>query len=558
MRSLPEHDIRLFGKLACSAVSGLMRFPEQGGSCALKPVALPRRHADPSSSRANTWRASHPIDIKHQGKHPVPPEMVSVGRKRVDGAAVPACPRGHAPTDVVRAGTYGPRDANKNPVVGKQRQLWWCRPADGTNPHRFSERLPRTRLVGDGHACAECETHLAVFEGPQHARHYEFAARVVAQVLVAAGNGTSYRAAARTARSGARPKHWPVPARFGANGTLAGDWVAAFAPVVCEPVLAGESWPEVVCLDETWFGSTMETTRRRKRQALWVVWGAFAHSSGREPGRLFRLGCSGKLDGQAAAAWLSAVPGRPRFVVCDGTKLWPKAVALAWPQVIDPDTGEILAETPTIVPCEWHLRDRLTSVLRQCSVLPPRDAGEWRAPAPSGFAEARRRTLAKNRSELRIRAAQPDWYAQTRVAISRYDDPDNHPLVVAGRKAFWHTDGWDELRALAEKWGAGHLVMWMDREAWIRDYLENRDPRLPRSIGGLEANLRKVKLALKPRAHVLRNTVRTQRLLDLMTLHLRGADQADAYAARIRAHLEANHGGAPAQRAGITGGAHLH
>jgi hypothetical protein len=84
----------------------------------------------------------------------------------------------------------------------------------------------------------------------------------------------------------------------------------------------------------------------------------------------------------------------------------------------------------------------------------------------------------------------------------------------------------------------------------------NRDPRLPLSIGGPEAQLRKVKLMVKPRAPMLRNQERTQRLLDLITLHLRGADQVDAYANHIRAHVEANQGAAPAQRDCITGTAH--
>lgn len=474
-----------------------------------------------------------------------------MARKRVDGAAVPACPRGHAPADVVRAGTYG--------VGARKRQLWWCRPADARTPaHRFSERLPRVRLADGGHDCVECETRLAVFEGPQHPRHYEFAARVVAQALVAAGNGTSYRATARTARAAVGgSKTWPGAVRFGANGTLAGDWVAAFGPVVCAPVLGVEQWPEVVSLDEVWFGSTMPTTARRKRQALWVVWGAYAHPKSR-PGYLFRLGCSGVLNGEAAADWLRSVPGRPRVVVCDGTKLWPKAVALAWPPVVDPATGEIVADTPVIVPCEWHLRDRLMSLLRDCSVLPPRDADQWRSPRPDSAAEARRRAGARSKLELRVRAAEPDWYEHTRIAINRYDDPDKHPLVVAGKKACWSVADWDRLRELAGKWQANQLVMWMEREAWIRDYLATRDPALPRSIGGLEAQLRKAKLALKPRAHVLRNARRTQRLLDLMTMHLRGVDQTDAYAARVREHLDAHAGAAPAQRAGVTGTAHMH
>jgi hypothetical protein len=47
--------------------------------------------------------------------------------------------------------------------------------------------------------CGECSTTLEQFEGPQHPRGYEFAARTIAAALVAVGNGASYYRAAWTA-----------------------------------------------------------------------------------------------------------------------------------------------------------------------------------------------------------------------------------------------------------------------------------------------------------------------------------------------------------------------
>lgn len=54
---------------------------------------------------------------------------------------------------------------------------------------------------------------------------------------------------------------------------------------------------------------------------------------------------------------------------------------------------------------------------------------------------------------------------------------------------------------------------------------------------------------------MLSNQIRTQRMLDLMTVHLRSQAQLDEYAAHIRTYLEGHH--TPPQRAGVTGGPHF-
>lgn len=439
--------------------------------------------------------------------------------------------------------------------------MWWCHPADGTNRHRFAELLPRELRRDPGHVCAGCETAPAVFEGPQHPRNYEMPSRVIAAALMAVGAGDSYANAARTARTSARrAKSWPAasrkkPHRRGANGTLAGDWVGAFTPAVTGPVFDGETWPDVVALDELTFGTTYAVTgsRRRKQKTQWVVFGAYGHPrSG--TGQLFRLRVSGRLDANAAAAWLTSIPGRPKYVIADGSKMWPKAIAVAWPPGVDVETGELL-ETPTLLPCQYHLRERLDAQLRAGGVIPPRDADRWRDPVPQTPLKRTRGTLQKG---LRVRAAEPDWYAVKKVALSSYPDPTKHPLVVAASKAFRSGEDWDALLELARKWQANNLATWMVGEKWIRSAITDHPAGLPRSIGGLENQLARIRTLLRDRRLVLRNQQRTQYLLDLMTLNQRGLANQDEYAARIRAHLLDNAGRPPLQRVGITGGPQLY
>ncbi len=49
---------------------------------------------------------------------------------------------------------------------------------------------------------------------------------------------------------------------------------------------------------------------------------------------------------------------------------------------------------------------------------------------------------------------------------------------------------------------------------WVRDALANHPPGLPKSIGGPENQLARVRTLLHDRRPVLRNQVRSQRLLD--------------------------------------------
>lgn len=467
--------------------------------------------------------------------------------------AEPKCPRGHVGGRVVRAGTYGP--------AGRKRQLWWCHPAadSGASKHRFSEAMPRMLLEAEGHVCHECSTTLETYEGPPHVRTYEFAARTIAATLVAVGNGVSYHRAARTARETAGwARQFQVRPRkgLGANGTMAGDWVGLFAPVVTGPVFDGERWPAVVALDELpLVGSRPRGKGRPPQSASWVIYGAYAHPEGQR-GQLFRLHAADRISYETAAEFLRSIPGRPSIVVGDGGGVWPKTVAAAWPETAD-ENGLLIA-APQFVRCQWHLSRNLESVLRASGILSPRDGEAFRyghgRPGPGAAWQApqqRKRTGYNWRARLNAESGRE---GELRFSELPAASADSHPLSRAVRRALGSQESWDELVDLAYQWQAHPLTEWLDENDRFRDEAGRPSPR---SIGGLEANLRIVRDIVRDRAHLLNNSIRTQRMLDLVTLQIRGVADERTYARRIAVSLEQS-GRAPQQRLGVVGASPLH
>jgi len=139
----------------------------------------------------------------------------------------PAYPNSH----VVLDGRYGPRE--------HRRPRYRCYPGGvggkGEEWHRFTEPLPRQ--MTDGGMCVVCERDVHPHEGPQTPRTYEFAARHIAEALVAVGAGATYRdAAARVRRRAGRfPLNADGSQRYSRHGQLVADCVELFAPVVFEP-----------------------------------------------------------------------------------------------------------------------------------------------------------------------------------------------------------------------------------------------------------------------------------------------------------------------------------
>lgn len=87
-------------------------------------------------------------------------------------------------------------------------------------------------------------------------------------------------------------------------------------------------------------------------------------------------------------------------------------------------------------------------------------------------------------------------------------------------------------------------------QTWIAQYDQaitdqtKRRGALPdhHSTGALDETLAKVREFMEPRAFCYRNAERTNRMLELVRLRLNRVDHTSAYAAAIRAHLDANGG----------------
>ncbi|MGC9666169.1 hypothetical protein ACNTMW_06370 [Planosporangium sp. 12N6] len=141
------------------------------------------------------------------------------------------------------------------------------------------------------------------------------------------------------------------------------------------------------------------------------------------------------------------------------------------------------------------------------------------------------------------------------------EDIDRHPLARAVARALRGEQDWDNRVRLAHEWQAQPLTRWLDKNVELRAQTGHG---YARSVGGLEGQLAIVRRMLTDRAHLLTNSVRTQRLLDLITLQLRGLADERAYATRIADHLARPapagqaRGAVPRQRVGVVGAPRLH
>jgi hypothetical protein len=238
----------------------------------------------------------------------------------------------HAGWKAVRDGFYG--------VKPRRRQRYRCaNPKDAADFHRFTPKVVRLEAV-EPH-CLACESPLDTGEGPNAARRYDFAAREIAAVLVAVGNGATYSQAALTARqsvfrdsqhfSGAfRPvEERAQPGQAGnensRHGTLVASWVETFTDVVLgtEPVPV----PLVLLLDSTSF---WRRQGGRRTQAFSVLM-AYGYDTAEGPGRLVRAAAYRRANAKSWEDFLSRMPGTSQVVVSDRARDIRTALDARWP-----------------------------------------------------------------------------------------------------------------------------------------------------------------------------------------------------------------------------------
>lgn len=116
-----------------------------------------------------------------------------------------------------------------------------------------------------------------------------------------------------------------------------------------------------------------------------------------------------------------------------------------------------------------------------------------------------------------------------------------HPAMALLNDAFRSPAGWSAFKKGVKGIGIDRWIHSYDQA--VKDQTKRR-AKLPdhHSTGALDEVLAKVREFMEPRAFCYRNAERTNRMLELVRLRLNRADDPLAYAAAIRAHLDANGG----------------
>lgn len=394
------------------------------------------------------------------------------------------CPRPeHAGSRVKLDGTYG--------RVGHRRQRYKCTPRVGSKAHVFTELLPREESWQS--CCEHCERQVERREGPKAPRHYQFVARGIAEALQAVGAGSSYMRASRVTRDRARRFRFDAETgelRESDHGQLVADWVELFAPVIFEPSRPS-AWPAEgsLLLDHLPFRVRALDAAGRRIPAGRVAFDVFCgvgYRAGKPRLWLAQAFVSAHLADWSA--FLEALPGEPRRIVCDAHGGMLQAIEARWPHT-------------ELHQCEWHLQHALERLLTK---------------------EARNNPSAELQ-ELGSRAkravAGPSLWKQF---VREARAAENESL-----------DRWIAVNAAT-----------IEAQFARREPASRRPPDMPLTTAALEQVTRPIAAALYPRRYALKNRERLNRLLMLLQLHINGDDDVQAYARTIRTHLESN-GGRP-------------
>ena len=270
------------------------------------------------------------------------------------------CPE-HAGSRVKLDGTYG--------KPGHRRQRYKCTPRRG-KPHVFTELLPREEAWhGD---CEQCERHVERREGPKAPRNYHFVARGIGEALVAVGAGATYMQASRVARD--RARRFRVDSETGElresdHGQLVADWVELFAPVVFEPRRPA-FWPPEgsLLLDHLPFRVRALDANGKRIPAGRVAFDVFC-AVGYQAGKpkLWHAEAFTSAHPANWSAFLGALPGEPKRIVCDAHGGMLRAVEGRWPDA-------------ELQQCEWHLQHALERLLaKEARSNPNKELEELRA-----------------------------------------------------------------------------------------------------------------------------------------------------------------------------------
>lgn len=351
--------------------------------------------------------------------------------------------------------------------------------------HRFAPTLPREH-TNDG-ICVACDSALRPHTGPVVTRDYVHRLHLVAEALAQVGTGVSYAHASNRARAGAgRAPTWGA-----GGGHLVSEWVDVWGPVI-SAALAETDPPETLVLDSTDFWWTNARTHVRRREfAVLVAYGYPAPGSANPRPRLWGIHASATARAEDWTTLLTnlSVPAAPASVVTDDNLAVVAAVRRVWPSRRGP--------SPHIHLCEHHLRMNATKALAADQV------------AHMGSVRMTALNDALHTSEA--------WAAFKATVTAKQD--------------------------AASAWVA-------DVDARVSVQVAVRD-QLPQhyTTAGAEAAAARLRTQLELRSFSLRNKARTNRMLDLVRLHLNGLDDVGKYHRILRTAAE--HAGGRGGRQGM-------
>jgi hypothetical protein len=325
---------------------------------------------------------------------------------------------------------------------------------------------------------------LEAWEGQAGAREYRFAAREVGEALASVAKGTSYRAAAEIARqrAGRVPPPRPRKRRAQSNeGQLVANWVDVCGEFLCAGELP-DRWPHTIAVDSQNFRVKSGPRAGHGFNVLAAVGRDQGEPGGWTPvPRVWCLAPFARKDQAAWEAFFGALGGTPKVVVSDADNALALAVRSAF--------GEGGVEHRL---CEWHLGRNLRRQLPE-EIL----ADRW------------------------------------------------HPITQALPDAFRTLEGWGRLEHAieAERVYGQHrplalAVKWMNGYGQIaKAQISTRDPHAINSTGPVEQTLREIDRRIGDRVGSFTNRARLSKLLDLMTLDLRGQADGRAWADQLRERI---------------------
>lgn len=369
--------------------------------------------------------------------------------------------------------------------------------------------------------CGECARERTIRDGLPVAHSWDFEARLIAEALIAVGNGDSYRKAAQAMRISAR--------RYAMNNGVAivspwGGSVMRYLDYFGQLILAAvehTEWPEVLLLD-AWplrkreeragdpfsfeqsgsgavlvavgYSGIVQKARRRQRDDD----GNLVQRPPRikRDAHLWKVALSGAYNRWAWADFLASLPGTPRWIVVDGEAPVRLGIKMRWGDASD---------APIVFSCEGHLQRKF-----------------------------RDRALTEDRlapyQVMRLWPEHKPWVA----------DPAPGPL--------WSRDHYrrflDAVLAFAPE-RVRAISSWIKaHDATIRRQFDLRETYkgYPRGNGPVEAFIAKIALAVGERHKQFQNVYRTNITLGLIRAHLAGHDDPVVYARIVRDELERTHG----------------